>query len=120
MRLYTTRLAANYLQTTGFSVFRYWYHVIPTSIQPQNRFIPGFLTTAPNMAVEERASKRIRTEDGAAPVGKAQQDSITGTSAASKDAQLVNKDAHHREREVGILRWVNEANTGFEGILKQR
>lgn len=35
-------------------------------------------------------------------------------------AELSTNAAHAREREVGILRWVNEANLGFEGVLKQR
>jgi len=38
----------------------------------------------------------------------------------AKIAEVTTKASHSREREVGILKWVNEKNTGFEGVLKQR
>ena len=40
--------------------------------------------------------------------------------AKPKIAQISTGLSHSREREVGILNWVNEKNPGFEGILKQR
>lgn len=78
----------------------------------------------------EPARKRIRLESGAGGVLSTTTPTITNGNTAenrelaemvrAKIAEVTTKASHSREREVGILKWVNEKNTGFEGVLKQR
>ncbi len=68
----------------------------------------------------ERATKRIRLEDGSAATTTAATSENQAAMGIPKIVETSTKNAHSKEREVGILRWVNEENPGFEGILKQR
>lgn len=74
---------------------------------------------APNGAAEH-ANKRIRLEDGASATTAISLDTPEPTMEKPKIAEISTNLSHSREREVGILNWVNEKNPGFEGILKQR
>lgn len=74
---------------------------------------------APNGA-DEHANKRIRLEDGASATTSISLDTPQPAMETPKIAQISTGLTHSREREVGILNWVNEKNPGFEGILKQR
>ena len=74
---------------------------------------------APNGA-DEHADKRIRLEDGASASAPISLDTPEPTMEKPKIAELSTGLSHSREREVGILNWVNEKNPGFEGVLKQR
>jgi hypothetical protein len=73
---------------------------------------------------EEHARKRVRREDvdsTTATIDPSAADSkVKDDMEKSRIAELTSKTSHGREREVGILRWVNEENVGFEGVLKQR
>lgn len=88
----------------------------------------GHGTGAPHGGVqasdEEHARKRVKLEEGAsitATIGSSTtNDKETDSMEKSKIAELTSEASHSREREVGILRWVNEENVGFEGVLKQR
>lgn len=81
---------------------------------------------AANGAGEEHTRKRVRLEDGVSTAATPTIDSsathttIKEDMEKSKIAELTSNASHSREREVGILRWVNEENVGFEGVLKQR
>lgn len=81
---------------------------------------------AANGGGEEHARKRVRREDGVSTTPTPTIDSsaayLNGKEdmEKSKIAELASNASHSREREVGILRWVNEENVGFEGVLKQR
>lgn len=85
---------------------------------------------AANGGGEEHARKRVRLEDGVSTTPtptptptidpSAAHPSVKGDMEKSKIAELTSNASHSREREVGILRWVNEENVGFEGVLKQR
>jgi hypothetical protein len=78
----------------------------------------------------EPARKRIRLESAAGGVLSTTAPTITNGNTLehcelaemvrAKIAEVTTKASHSREREVGILKWVNEKNTGFEGVLKQR
>jgi tRNA pseudouridine13 synthase len=82
----------------------------------------------------EPARKRIRLESGAGGVlstttpttpptitnGNTAENRELAEMVRAKIAEVTTKASHSREREVGILKWVNEKNTGFEGVLKQR
>lgn len=68
----------------------------------------------------EHANKRIRLEDGASASAPISLDTQEPTMEKPKIAEVSTNLSHSREREVGILNWVNEKNPGFEGILKQR
>jgi len=81
----------------------------------------------------EPARKRIRLESGAGGVlsttaptpptianGNTVEHRELAEMVRAKIAEVTTKASHSREREVGILKWVNEKNTGFEGVLKQR
>lgn len=70
--------------------------------------------------VAEHASKRIRLEDGQSASAPISLDTPEPTMEKPKIAEISTNLSHSREREVGILNWVNEKNPGFEGILKQR
>lgn len=86
----------------------------------------GHGTGAANGGGEEHARKRVRREDGvsttATPIidSSVAHPSVKEDMEKSKIAELTSNASHSREREVGILRWVNEENVGFEGVLKQR
>ncbi|OBT60659.1 hypothetical protein VE03_09923 [Pseudogymnoascus sp. 23342-1-I1] len=86
----------------------------------------GHETGAANGAAEEHARKRVRREDGVSTTTtptidpSAAHSSVKEAMEKSKIAELTSNASHSREREVGILRWVNEENVGFEGVLKQR
>lgn len=69
---------------------------------------------------DEHTNKRIRLEDGASASAPISLDTPEPEMAKPKIAQISTGLSHSREREVGILNWVNEKNPGFEGILKQR
>ena len=73
----------------------------------------------PNGA-DEHANKRMRLEDGAAASAPISINTPEATMENPKIAEISTGLSHSREREVGILNWVNEKNPGFEGILKQR
>lgn len=81
---------------------------------------------AANGGGEEHARKRVRREDGVSTSATPTIDpsvahpSVKEDMEKSKIAELTSNASHSREREVGILRWVNEENVGFEGVLKQR
>lgn len=86
----------------------------------------GHGAAAPNGGGEEHARKRVRLEDGISTTAtpaidpSTAQSNVKGDMEKSKIAELTSNASHSREREVGILRWVNEENVGFEGVLKQR
>ncbi|KFY37287.1 hypothetical protein V494_04829 [Pseudogymnoascus sp. VKM F-4513 (FW-928)] len=86
----------------------------------------GHAAGAANGGDEEHARKRVRLEDGVSTTATPSIDSSGAHSIVkenmekSKIAELTSNASHSREREVGILRWVNEKNVGFEGVLKQR
>lgn len=65
----------------------------------------------------QRAVKRVKLADGSAA---ALTTPISAVMETPEVAKVTTDATHSREREVGILRWVNEKNPGFEGILKQR
>lgn len=81
---------------------------------------------AANGGGEEHTRKRVRLEDGVSTTvtptidSSAAHTSIKEDMEKSKIAELTSNASHSREREVGILQWVNEKNVGFEGVLKQR
>ncbi|KFY02211.1 hypothetical protein O988_02324 [Pseudogymnoascus sp. VKM F-3808] len=93
---------------------------------PAHRRRMGHGAAAPNGGGEEHARKRVRLEDGISTTAtpaidpSTAQSNVKGDMEKSKIAELTSNASHSREREVGILRWVNEGNVGFEGVLKQR
>lgn len=74
---------------------------------------------APNGATEQ-ANKRIKLEDGQSAFAPISLDTPEPTMEKPRISEISTNLSHSREREVGILNWVNEKNPGFEGILKQR
>lgn len=70
---------------------------------------------------EGHARKRVKLEDAASTTTSLAAEPTKGDDMEKPKMVLVNTMANHgRERDVGILRWVNEENVGFEGVLKQR
>ncbi|KFZ07994.1 hypothetical protein V502_09614, partial [Pseudogymnoascus sp. VKM F-4520 (FW-2644)] len=94
--------------------------------EEEDRRKMGHGAGAANGGGEEHARKRVRREDGASTTAAPSIDSSAAHPSVKEDmekskiAELTSKASHSREREVGILRWVNEENVGFEGVLKQR